>query len=83
MNNILYRRTVVNAKDSVDGEYPTTINVTQENNGYLVVIDSHDGGHELLKWFPSVVERDAAIEYAVNLQLKGLNPKHFKHNWND
>jgi len=65
MEHVLYRKLIVPCREAEDGDTPTHLCVTQENNGYGVFLDGF-GGQELLKWFPLYEGRDTAIEYGVN-----------------
>ena len=63
MKNIIYSKTVITARNSEDGETPTQVFVTEENNGYFVWLDSYSTGPKLLgyEW-----DRNNAIEKAVD-----------------
>lgn len=63
MENCLYSKTIVPARLSEDGETPTKIHVTRENNGFAVFLCDYNGT-ELIKWFRS--GRETAIEFAVD-----------------
>lgn len=63
MENCLYRKTIMPAKLSEDGESPTVLYVTKEANGYGVFLTGYHVDYgTLLKWF---TDRDEAIEYGV------------------
>jgi hypothetical protein len=64
MNNILYQTTIVERKDSVDGEMPTILYVTEESNCFAVWINGYDG-KELLRYFPYST-RYEAINFTVD-----------------
>jgi hypothetical protein len=64
MDYVLYQKLIVPCRESEDGDTPTHVFVTEENNGYGVFTYGFNG-QELLKWF-SRHERDEAIEYGVN-----------------
>lgn len=68
MENAIYSKTVLPARDSLDGEYPTTWCATEEINGYGVFRSSHEGGTELYAWVHGTTEerRAEAIEIAVD-----------------
>ena len=63
MNNVLYYAVTRGIKDSPDGETPSVLHVTEENNGYHVWFTSFEAGRDHLKWFDSP---NAAIEYGVD-----------------
>jgi len=69
MNSTIYGRIVRPANLAPDGETPTVILVTKENNGFAVFKESCEGGIELIKFFvgdgPSI--RADAIEHGVKL----------------
>jgi len=64
VDNVLYQKLIVPSRDAEDGDTPTHLVVTEENNGYGVFLNGLKGA-ELLKWFARY-ERDDAIEYGVN-----------------
>lgn len=64
MNEEIYAATVIPACESVDGEYPTRVILTQEANGFAVWHDSHDGGIVLREYIRA--DRNRAIEAAVH-----------------
>jgi hypothetical protein len=66
MNNVLYTGVIIPAKDSADGDSPTTICVTREANGLAIWRSSYEEGtvcvkHEL---YPNT---DDLIEEAVGM----------------
>lgn len=63
MKNVLYRKVVVPATKSPDGESPSVVTVTEEVNGFAVFFESYDDGTNFLEWFRN---RDEAIEYGVD-----------------
>ena len=64
MENVIYQKLIVPVREAEDGDTPTHLFVTKENNGYGVFLDGFSG-QELLKWFP-LYRSDEAIEYGVN-----------------
>lgn len=66
MENEIYRKTIVPSKEATDGETPTVLHITEENNGFGVFLTDSDYPTygKLLKWF-SPYERNQAIEYGV------------------
>jgi len=64
MNNEIYCGTIISARDSQDGESPTTISVTQENNGLAIWRSSFEEGSVCVKILPYAL-KDAMIEEAV------------------
>lgn len=62
MNGIIYRGIIVPASRASDGETPTSIFVTREDNGYVIWRQTAENGVEFRehKW-----TRDEAIEEAV------------------
>jgi hypothetical protein len=71
MNNVLYSRTIVKAKDSADGENPTEVVVTQENNGHAVWFRCADGD-SLHAFHNDADSRNAALEEGVDYARKLL-----------
>ena len=63
--NVLYKKNIVPAAQSPDGETPTAIWVTEEVNGYAVWLTGHDEGTILLDHF-HYPGKDAAIEAGVD-----------------
>ena len=68
MNNILYSGTVISATDSIDGESPTCVLVTQEVNGFALWLQDYDGT-KCLSFNPHV-GRDLLLEKAVNTVIE-------------
>ena len=66
MNNEIYRGIVVSAMDSPDGETPTIVIVTEENNGWGIFLSGHNEGIKLKTWVS--YSRDRAIEQAIDLK---------------
>jgi hypothetical protein len=66
MKNILFNKTLISRKDSVDGETPFQLCLTEEVNGFAVFTSGYSTGTTLIKFF-SEGERDKAIEWAVNI----------------
>jgi hypothetical protein len=64
MNNELYRKCLLPARESLDGETPTLLIVTEENNGFGVWLTNCEDRQKLLKWKDS---REEAIEEGVFL----------------
>ena len=62
MNQELYRACVVPAREAPDGETPTLVIVTEENNGYAVFLTGHNEGTRLLLWTQN---RSEAIGFGV------------------
>jgi|GEM_PF-6030780 len=77
MNQVLYSKVIVPARDASDGETPTRIQCTQEVSGFGVFITGADK-NEILKWFWEY-EKEKAIEFAVDYAreclLKPLNER--------
>jgi hypothetical protein len=63
LNDEIYARAVQHRKDSPDGETPTVISVTRENNGYAVWRTDYDGE----KMLEFVRDRNSAIEQGVEI----------------
>jgi hypothetical protein len=49
MNNVIYTGVIIPAKESADGESPTTICVTQEANGLAIWRSSYEEGTVCVK----------------------------------
>lgn len=71
MENIIYSKTIVPAKDSQDGETPTVFYLTKEVNGFMISLDGYDG-LDVLDFMPRYKSQSAAIERAVEL-VSGIN----------
>jgi hypothetical protein len=71
MKNILYSKTVVDARDSEDGEMPTRIILTQEENCFALWVTGFRGTH-MLRYFLGR-SRDEAIEAGVDEARNWIN----------
>jgi hypothetical protein len=64
MENVLYKKTLVYASYSPDGETPTVLYVTRESNGCGIWLYSYDSGLQLLGF--EVNGSDRALERGVD-----------------
>ena len=71
MKNILYRKILIPATESEDGDSPTTVFVTEEVN-FIGVWCSSYGGVYILKAY-SMLQRYTAIEDAVRTEMQDLD----------
>lgn len=69
MKNILYRGTIVHAKDAADGETPTAIVVTREANGYAIWRESLEEGCIVIK-HELYGQASLFIEEAVSMVMR-------------
>ena len=68
MENELYRKVIVCAREAEDGETPTAVVVTEERNLFVVWVTSFGGGTELMNTYPRCrFSREHAIEAAVDM----------------
>lgn len=69
MKNVLYEETLMPAANSVDGESPVKLFVTEEVNGHAVFISGHETGIEILRWF-GCESKSNVIKWAVTQAIK-------------
>lgn len=70
MKDVIYRKTLIQARDSEDGEAPTTVTLTRETNGYALILETYSRHPICLAWFTEC-QREMAVETAVDAHAWG------------
>lgn len=71
MKNVIYEHLFLDAREGWDGESPMKLFLTEEINGYaIILIHPLDERETILKWYPRYANRDRIIEVTVDLVRK-------------
>lgn len=70
MKNVLYSKTIVQARDSEDGDTATVLYLCEEVNALVIWVNGYDGMEFVKKFY--AFEKDKAIEEAVKLGEKRI-----------
>jgi hypothetical protein len=73
MENVIYRKTILEVEQTEHGENSIQLEVTEEHNGFAVFCTGgFTTGSVLLEWFSH--DRDKAIEFAVRIDPYTYHP---------